>query len=81
MFVVYALNKKTKENLKLGEFNTYTAAQYAIDNELEWDEDDVPEDWKIYIVEEDGEFEAEIEQGFAEDMGFDPYSGCYTYDC
>lgn len=79
--VVFAENKKTDEFISLGTFNSKEEAQWNIDNNLEWDEDDVIEDWKIFIEEVD---EDEEDDHFYEpdlDCGFDPYMGCYSYDC
>ena len=77
-YVVFAENKKTDEFIFLGTFPTEEEAQWNIDNNLEWDEDDIIEDWKVFIepVDEDDYFyEPDIE------CGFDPYMGCYSYDC
>ena len=44
------------------------------DDEGDWDEDF--EDWG------DDEWEDEdVDWNYNEDEGFDPYEGCYTYDC
>ena len=78
-FTVIAMNTKTGFILSLGEFSTKTEAQYNIDYNIEWDEDDIPEDWDFIIEPVDDEYEepADID----DDCGFDPYCGCYTYDC
>lgn len=78
--VVFAENKKTDEFISLGTFDTKEEAQWNIDNNLEWDEDDVIEDWKIFIEEVDEDEESDIYEPDIE-CGFDPYLGCYTYDC
>ena len=78
MFKIVALNTKTLEKLEWFGYSTREDAQYDIDNSLEWDEDDVIEDWKFSIEEyEEDEEPADID----DDFGFDPYAGCYTYDC
>ena len=41
-------------------------ADYDEDNEVEWS----------YEADAD-----DVEEYYNEDMGFDPYMGCYTYDC
>lgn len=78
-FRVIATNHKTGEVLALGDFDTQVEAQYNIDNNIEWDDDDIPEDWDFDIEPIDDEYEepADID----DDCGFDPYCGCYTYDC
>ena len=78
-FRVIATNYKTGEVLALGDFDTQEEAQYNIDNNIEWDEDDIPEDWDFTIEPTDDEYEepADID----DDCGFDPYAGCFTYDC
>lgn len=79
MFSVIATNTKTDERLNLGSFPTEEEAQDNIDNNIEWDEDDVIEDWVLTIepTEDDYEEPCDID----DDCGFDPYAGCYTYDC
>ena len=79
-YVVFAENKKTDEFISLGTFPTEEEAQWNIDNNIEWDEDDVVEDWKIFIEEVDEDEEYDIYEPDIE-CGFDPYMGCYTYDC
>lgn len=78
-FTVIAMNTKTGFVLPLGDFPTEAEAQYNIDNNIEWDEDDIPEDWDFTIEPTDDEYEepADID----DDCGFDPYMGCYSYDC
>lgn len=78
-FRVIATNYKTGEVLPLGDFPTEAEAQYNIDHNIEWDEDDIPEDWDFDIEPVDDEYEepADID----DDCGFDPYMGCYSYDC
>lgn len=78
--VVFAENKKTDEFISLGTFDSHEEAQWNIDNNLEWDEDDVIEDWEIFIEEVDEDKEYDIYEPDIE-CGFDPYLGCYTYDC
>lgn len=79
MFTVIAMNVKTGMILPLGDFPTEEEAQYNIDNNIEWDEDDIPEDWDFTIEESEDEYE---EPGnIDDDCGFDPYMGCYSDDC
>lgn len=80
-YVIFAENKKTDKFISLGTFDTREEADWNIENNLEWDEDDVVEDWEVFIEEVD---EDEEDDHFYEpdiECGFDPYSGCYTYDC
>ena len=79
-YVVFGENKKTEEFITLGTFDTKEEANWNVENNLEWDEDDVIEDWEISIEEID---ENEEDDYFYEpdECGFDPYLGCYTYDC
>ena len=78
-YAVIATNIRTGEALDLGHFDCAADAQYEIDHNIEWDEGDVPEEWSFDIVEVDDEYEepADID----DDFGFDPYMGCYSYDC
>ena len=65
---------KTNEVLTLGIFDTYDEAQWNIDNNIEWDEDDNPSEWKLYV-----EAEVEDEDFYCDyEVGFDPYLGCYS---
>ena len=74
MFKVMAKFMKTDEVMTLGIFDTYDEAQWNIDNNIEWDEDDNPSEWKLYV-------EAEVvdEDCYCDyEVGFDPYLGCYS---
>lgn len=74
MFKVMARFMKTDEVLTLGIFDTYDEAQWNIDNNIEWDEDDNPSEWKLYV-----EAEVEDEDFYCDyEVGFDPYLGCYS---
>lgn len=74
MFKVMAKFMKTDEVLTLGIFDTYDEAQWNIDNNIEWDEDDNPSEWKLYV-----EAEVEDEDLYCDyEVGFDPYLGCYS---
>ena len=79
MWKVMAVNEKTMERLELGREKSQEDAQWQIDNNIEWDEDDVREDWILYAEEVEDEYQepADID----DDCGFDPYCGYCTYDC
>ena len=78
MVEVWAINKVTKEELLLGYCDTVEDAQEDIDNNTEWDDLDNPNDWYFEIkIIDNYEEPADIDN----DCGFDPYCGCYTYDC
>lgn len=79
MFSVIATNTVTDERLNLGAFPTEEEAQDNIDNNIEWDEDDNPDDWSFSIEPTDDEYEEPYD--IDDDCGFDPYAGCFTYDC
>ena len=74
MLKVMAKFMKTNEVMTLGIFDTYDEAQWNIDNNIEWDEDDNPSEWELYVeaevVDEDCYYDYEV--------GFDPYLGCYS---
>ena len=78
MVTVYAQNIITGEVLELGEFPTMEEAQWNIDNNIEFDEEDYPADWEFFTMAE-----IDTQEEFDEylECGFDPYGGCYTYDC
>lgn len=71
MFKVMAKFIITNEVLTLGIFDTYDEAQWNIDNNIEWDEDDNPSEWELYV-------EAEVDFYCDYEVGFDPYLGCYS---
>lgn len=78
MVEVWAINKVTKEELLLGYCDTVEDAQEDIDDNTEWDGLDNPKDWYFEIkIIDDYEEPADAD----DDCGFDPYCGCYTYDC
>ena len=74
MFKVMAKFMKTNEVMTLGIFDIYDEAQWNIDNNIEWDEDDNPSEWELYVEAEvgDEDFYCDYE------VGFDPYLGCYS---
>lgn len=82
MYYIYAENKKTHELMMIGETDTLEQARWEIDNNIEWDDDDIPEDWtfKAVYAEEDVE-DTDDEWDLETEVGFDPYMGCYTDEC
>lgn len=56
-------------------------------NWILWDEDEDPTEWELFPEEEDEEEDIVFDEDFEDfdddslEMGFDPYEGCYTYDC
>lgn len=78
MITVYAENIKTGVVLELGEFETMEEAQWNIDNNIEYDEDDDPTEWKFFTMTN---ISTEEELDNFLECGFDPYLGCYTDEC
>lgn len=77
MFKLVAINTVTGEMLEWFGYETQADAVFDMQN-VEWDEDDVPENWRFEVVPYDEDEEpADID----DDCGFDPYAGCFTYDC
>lgn len=69
---------KGTEETELGVFDSQKDALLTIANDIEWEEGDDPHDYVFRIEEcEEDEEPADID----DDCGFDPYCGCYTYDC
>ena len=70
---------KGTDEMELGVFDSQKDALLAIANDIEWEEGDDPHDYVFRIEECDEDYEepADID----DDCGFDPYCGCYTYDC
>lgn len=79
MVEVWAINKLTKEELLLGYCDTEEDAQEDIDNNIEWDDLDNPKDWSFEIRPIDDKYAEPMD--IDNDCGFDPYAGCFTYDC
>ena len=71
-----ATNEKTHESYNLGFFQTAEEAWWNLEHNLVWDEGDNPEDYSFEVLETDT-----TDWDYNEDCGFDPYEGCYTYDC
>lgn len=80
MFKIVALNTKTFEKLEWLGFESVEEAETYLDENIEWDEDDIPEDWEFTFDEYDDD-DYDDYDGAYDECGFDPYEGCYTYDC
>ena len=75
-YIAMATNNKTGESYNLGYFPNEEEAWWNVKNNLVWDDDDNPDDYSFDVIADcDDDWE------FNEDCGFDPYEGCYTYDC
>lgn len=48
-YSAYARNNKTGEKVHLGDFQTRTEAWDDIENNIEWDPDDNPNDWDFGV--------------------------------
>ena len=79
-YTVFATNEKTEEVYELGSFSTADEAWWNVHNNLEWDEEDNPDDYTFQVVESCDDDPGD-DWGYNEDCGFDPYMGCYTEDC
>ena len=75
-YTICATNTKTLEIYELGAFPTSEEAWWNVHNNIEWDEDDNPDDYTFQVVETNG-----AEDNYNEDLGFDPYMGQYTDEC
>ena len=51
-YIALAKNNKTGEVVELERYNSEESAWWDIGHNLEWDEDDVREDWLFEVVEE-----------------------------
>ena len=82
MYKAIAINGKTADFAILGYYEDEAEAWYDIHNNIQWEEEDTPEDWFFEVVEisEDEIPEEDYELDYDE-CGFDPYMGGYTYDC
>ena len=69
---------KETEVTDLGVFDSQKDALLTIANDIEWEEGDDPHDY-VFRIEECDEYEEPVD--IDDDCGFDPYCGCYTYDC
>ena len=70
---------KETEETELGVFDSQKDALLAVANDIEWEEGDAPHDYVFRIEECDEDYEEPCD--IDDDCGFDPYCGCYTYDC
>ena len=70
---------KGTEETELGVFDSQKDALLAVANDIEWEEGDDPHDYVFRIEECDEDYEEPYD--IDDDCGFDPYCGCYTYDC
>lgn len=87
--IVYAYGEY--ERIELARFRSEEEAREAIMNDLEWDDGDIIEDWKIVIFDEVSGLSKVVDprdyvpseylDDSFDECGFDPYEGCYTYDC
>lgn len=53
-YTIYASNIKTGESLCLGNFQAEEDCWDALENDLEWDEEDVKSEWQFQITNEEG---------------------------
>ena len=70
---------KETEETELGVFDSQKDALLTVANDIEWEEGDDPHDYVFRIEECDEDYEEPCD--IDDDCGFDPYCGCYTYDC
>lgn len=77
-YAVLARNIFTGEEVDIDTYDTEKEAKWCIANNIEYDEDDSPENWDFEILElEDDDYD----EPYDLECGFDPYEGCYTFDC
>lgn len=93
MFSIVFYNTVTDKYIEdSNEFSCFEEADsYFYDHELEFDEDDEPTEWQVLICENHDFRNGFIIRDFTveeleliddfDECGFDPYEGCYTYDC
>ncbi len=79
-YEIIARNKITGKEIYLGgDFETYEEAQWQIDNNIDFEEEDgSPSDWGFEIFDNDWD---DYDEPYDLEMGFDPYEGSYTWDC
>lgn len=51
MYTAYAINTRTGETVKLGDFIAYDCAWWSIKNRLVWEKDDNPAEWEFMVEE------------------------------
>lgn len=81
MYKAIAINGKTADQAILGYYEDESEAWNDIHNNIQWEEEDTPEDWIFDVVEIDEEEPEYDDYDDYDECGFDPYMGCYTYDC
>lgn len=55
MFKVVAIHKPTGEHYEMGTFGTLDDALYAIKCDVEFDPEDVPQEWAFQVVDKDND--------------------------
>ena len=75
IYLAIAYNVKTNEEAVLGAFDSADEAWWNINFNLEWDENDIKENWQFMVQEITEDFDN------VDETGFDPYMGCYSDDC
>ena len=79
-YKLLAFNVTTHQEVVLGIFEEMDEGWEAMQR-IEFDEDDIIEDWffQMVAVTDEG-YDCEPDD-IDSDFGFDPYEGCFTYDC
>lgn len=76
---IIARNKITGIETYLGgDFETMEEAQWQVKNNIEFTEDEAPDEWEFEIYDNDWD---DFGEPIDLEMGFDPYEGDYTWDC
>lgn len=82
MYKAIAIHLTDMEQMILGYFEDENEAWDNIRNNIVWDEGENPAEWGFDVVEMGDEHPEDYWYDDADDeCGFDPYEGCYTYDC
>lgn len=80
---IIATNKTTGMTVILGgNFETMQEALWQVENNIEFTENETPDEWEFEIYDNEEDF-GEPYDGELYDLeiGFDPYEGDYTWDC
>lgn len=89
MVKIFSYNVVTEDATLMAEVRTMDEArELAVIDNLEWDEGDDLSEYQVVATEDERNYEILLdltvewdEDDYELEMGFDPYEGCYTYDC
>lgn len=81
-YEILCCNLKEKHIFTLAlNYDSRKEAELAIKNDVDYDEDFDPNEFILVVHSYEIDEYEDDDWGYNEDEGFDPYEGCYTFDC